>query len=169
MGENMLKFKFIAGEKQINVSHKNQGKVTLVIIGDRKRTIIGQSELTQTDLYSLPEEISNLLPLPDEENPTIWECSAISQSLPFPYFYYHLYKGLATFGKQKKVGFIVVKLSLEAYRRTKEEGSWPYIIQLFPQHPSELYIYGVLPLKGQCYEGYQRKWGSWLKESSKKA
>ena len=173
----MFKFKFITGTKQTNDLLKDQEKMTLVIIGKRKQDIVGQSDVIKKNLNSLPQEISDLLPTPEGENLTVWECSHISHNLPFsssplplsPYFYHHLYEGLVAFGKQQKVGFIVVKLSLEDYAKTKETGSWPYIIQLFPQQDSDTHVYGVLPRKGHFYELYQDNWESWLKESPKKA
>jgi hypothetical protein len=164
----MFKFKFFAGGRQINGSLKNHDKITLVIMG--KRDCMGKGELVKKDLQSLQEEIRELLPVKEDQEFTVWECSHISHNLPvssssldFSYFYHHLYEGLVAFGTQKKMGFIVVKLPLEEYRKTEEVGAWPYIIQLFSHPNSDSPVYGVLALKGRFYEIYQKQWETWLK------
>lgn len=151
---------------------------TLVIMDEKKHAIVGGAYLTKRALECLQEDIRPLLPMRTFDSPYVWECSNIcfspSHHLPlsptppanlFYHFYHCLYEGLVEFGKQKRIGFIVVKLGMETYHSTKEFGLWPYIIQLLPKALPDDFFYGILPLRGRFYEVYKKQWERFEKES----
>lgn len=148
---------------------ETQDTMTLVIMDEKEQATVGGIHLTKREIEHLQEDVRWLIPTGTFDTPYVWEgsniCFAYSQNLSFQAsspenlfrdFYHRLYEGLVEFGKQKKVGFVVVKLTSEAYSPTKEFGLWPYIIQLLPKAFSDGFFYGILPLRGCFYELYKK-------------
>lgn len=184
----MFKFKFLKVKQQKEIHQlfdcisppfpyvdknddKGENHYTLTLMHKAEKQVVGGAYLIQRDLESLQEEIQCLLPTRSQSHAYVWECSAIYFSNPgclhlntsfqdqfHRHFYYWLYKALVVFGKQKRIGFMSVKLSPEAYSPTKEFGAWPYIIQLLPSTCPDGLFYGILPLRGCFYESYQKQW-----------
>lgn len=70
-------------------------------------------------------------------------------------FYRGLYNALIEFGKLKGVSFLILKITSETYRATKDYGMWPYVVELKPVHSSDGLFYGILPLTGTQCQSYQ--------------
>jgi len=144
---------------------------TILSIIDAGEQIIGGLSLVKRELRHLQEDIRRLIPTGTFYQGYVWECSTlcfappqdlIANWAPSEYFscnfYRRLYEGLVEFGKQKEVGFVVVKLTAEAYPPTKDLGKWPYIIQFLPREFPDDLFYGILPLRGCFYKIYQKNW-----------
>lgn len=153
---------------------KEQSPTALTVITSTDDTV-GGLFLIKKPLSQTIEQIRNLLPL---ESGYIWECSilhfmhlpefftTLSSTEPFlRYFYHTLYEGLVEFAKQKQIGFVIIKLTADAYPPTQHLGLWPYIVQFLPKESSDPYFYGILPLKGKFYESYQTQWENFDKGS----
>lgn len=181
----MFKFKIIESAKQsasdplVNLTSnkmnflpeqlsplENQDQITLIITDLMDQEIIGSISLIKQDLSHLQKDIRRLIPTGTFYRGYVWECSSIyfthSQTLssefsPERNFYRSLYEGIVEFGQQQEVGFVVVKLTGDAYPPTKDLGSWPYIIEFLPDEFPEDHFYGILPLRGCFYEEYQQK------------
>jgi len=157
-------------EKKGNI--KNPDITGLIITDARDQSIIGGTALVKRDLNQLQEEIRRLVPTGTFCRDYVWECSTISlllsqnlnsdSSTPLEHFsrnfYRILYDGLVEFGEKKGVGFVIVKLTAEAYHPTKNFGLWPYIIQFLPREFPDDHFYGILPLRGYFCETYQKNW-----------
>ena len=114
--------------KENNNSLENQDKTTLVIMDEKEQNIVGGTYLSKRELEHFQEDVRRLLPTGTFDPTYVWECYNIcfshSHHLPFQSsspenllrnFYHRLYEGLVEFGKQKRIGFVVVKLNPEAY------------------------------------------------------
>lgn len=182
----MFKYKFIkAKQEQINHPSVNlmpspslcleenvslNNLYTLTLWSEKEQKVVGSATLAQRDPEYLQEDIRELLPTGPSHPPYVWECSTLSfdqspllsfqsslQENIYRHFYHCLYEGLVAFGKQKQIGFFVVKLTTAAYLPTKEFGLWPYIIELLPSTCRDDLFYGILPLRGGCYEAYKKE------------
>lgn len=160
-GDYMFKFKII--------NRKNPS--VLIITDTIEQDIIGGISLVKRELSHLQEDIRRLIPTRAFYEGYVWECSTICCTYPEPsnfdsssckhlarQFYRNLYEGLVEFGQRTGVGFVIVKLTAEAYLPTKDLGMWPYIIQFLPTEFPDDFFYGILPLRGCFYENYEKKW-----------
>ena len=181
----MFKFKFIKGKANnhplINLisppytcfkeNDDTLEKIyVLVLMNEKEQKVVGGACLTRKNLEALQEEIKCFLPMGVDHSSDFWECSTIyfPQSKLIPpqaslqenflrHFYSYLYEGIVAFGKQRGIGFVVVKLTANTYSPTKKFGLWPYIIQLLPTTCPDDLFYGILPLKGSFYESYRKQ------------
>jgi len=152
---------------------ENKNITTLIITDAAEQDIIGGVSLVKKELNHLQEDIRGLIPAGTACRDYVWECSTICFTCPpnlafersfseqfARHFYHNLYEGLVEFGQQAGVGFVIVKLTAEAYPPTKDLGLWPYIIQFLPKDVPDDFFYGILPLRGCFYEKYQKTWES---------
>ena len=153
-----------------NIVLKNSETSTLLITDAMEQDTIGRLALTQRELNHLQEEIRSLIPTSIDQE-YIWECSALSFPSPHElscsssscdqisrHFFHTLYEGIVAFGTQKDIGFVGVKFNAESYLPTKEFGLWPYVLEFHPDEFPENFFYGILPLKGNLYEEYKKRW-----------
>lgn len=141
--------------------------VSYILAEGMERAIVGGAVLIKKDLCNIQEDIRMLVTdIPLQKD--IWECSHIfslkseeeavfNDELRYQ-FYRGLYEKLVEFGKGKGISFLIIKLTPEIYHSTKEEGRWPYVVELKPENSSDAFFHGILPLVGSQYESYQKAW-----------
>ncbi|MBA3814203.1 MAG: hypothetical protein H0X26_06915 [Alphaproteobacteria bacterium] len=144
---------------------EEQETITLLIREATNQETIGSVAIVKRELNHLQEEIRSLIPTGTSYRDYVWECSVVRfpqdlnrYSSPPEHFYRTLYEGIATFGAQEEVGFVLLKLTADTYPPTKELAVWPYIIEFHPRESSDEFFYGILPLRGSFYEKYQKRW-----------
>lgn len=144
-------------------------EIIFVAVEEKEKKFRGAVCLFKRALNTIQEDVRELvMTLPLQGH--VWECSNIyledfSKNLEseqmnrrkFPHsFYRGLYQGLAEFGKQKNVGFVIMKLFPEVYTDTKQRGLWPYVVELKPENSPDGLFHGILPLTGSQYRAYQK-------------
>ena len=142
---------------------------SLIIVDSMEKSIVGGMSLVKRELNHLQEDLRRLIPTSTSHQDYVWECFDIfcihspdqrfdgsESEYLFRNFFHSIYEGLVEFGKQNETGFVIVKLTAEAYPATKNLGLWPYIIQFLPKDCLDNFFYGILPLKGRLYEQYQK-------------
>ncbi|EKE09966.1 MAG: hypothetical protein ACD_16C00099G0024 [uncultured bacterium] len=141
--------------------------ISYILVEGMKENVVGGAILIKKDLSNIQEDIRILVTdTPFQRN--IWECPYIFSRKSeekgafnddFSHqFYRGLYEKLVEFGKRKGAGFLIMKLTPEIYRSTKEEGKWPYVVELKPENSQDALFHGILPLVGRQYEAYQMAW-----------
>lgn len=153
----------------IEFSLKRSTPPTFIIAKKDSKAIFGGACLLKKKLFDIQEDLGELIAALTIHKNAVWECSTIyfetSSSHPpsssseeetfSKHFYQGLYEGLVTFGSQKKISFIIMKLPSDIYVATKKFGLWPYVVELKPQNSPDGLFHGILPLTGSQYEAYQ--------------
>lgn len=163
------KMKLLQGN---NFSLRDQQNIIFIITEEVKKGIMGGACVLKNELVNIQEDVRELITTLAHNNGYVWECSRVyietpSKHIPlgtpesqhfYQAFYRGLYEGLVKFGKKKRVGFVVMKLTAEDYASTKEYGLWPYVVELRPENSPDGLFHGILPLIGSQYETYQKAW-----------
>jgi len=153
----------------IELSLKHHIPPTFIVAKKDNKTIFGGACLLKKKLVDIQEDLGELVAALTVHKNAVWECSTIyfetfSTHLPShspeeetfsKHFYRGLYEELVTFGSQKRVSFIIMKLPPDIYVATKKFGLWPYVVELKPQNSPDGLFHGILPLTGSQYEAYQ--------------
>ncbi|MBS0272255.1 MAG: hypothetical protein JSR85_06370 [Proteobacteria bacterium] len=175
--ENNIETKLMERRQENDVGGQSyiaceEPKNTIFVIADEKRKeLVGGASLFKKELSLIQEDVRELVTTLPLQN-RVWECSNVyietfyknlepekkdfvefSQS-----FYRGFYEGLVEFGKQKKAGFVIMKLSSDIYNATKKFGLWPYVVELKPENSPDGLFHGILPLTGSQYKAYQKRW-----------
>jgi hypothetical protein len=153
----------------IELPFKHHIPPTFIIAQKDNKTIFGGACLLKKKLVDIQEDLGELVAALTVHKNSVWECSTIyfetfsthppshsSEEESFSkYFYRGLYEELVTFGSQKNISFIIMKLPPDIYVATKKFGLWPYVVELKPQNSPDGLFHGILPLTGSQYEAYQ--------------
>lgn len=145
-----------------DISLKELTLATFIITKEEERGTAGGACLFKKDLKEIQGDVKDLIPNLPPSQTHVWECSgiffdtlpvnAVENALLLHAFYRELYKELVAFGKMKRIGFVIMKLTAEIYLSSKEFGLWPYIVEI----KSENLFHGILPLEGSAYVAYQK-------------
>lgn len=160
---------------QKNSNLMNEGKDLNFIIGEgQEKGFLGGVYLLKKKFGAIQEDIQDCITTLSLQNGYVWECSDIhlDSAPPFllqetppaatlsPHFYYKFYEKIVEFGRQKNIGFVIMKLTTKMHKATKEVGAWPYVVALNPKNSRDGYFHGILPLAGRQYELYLKHWES---------
>ncbi|HUX80388.1 MAG TPA: hypothetical protein VMW10_11710 [Alphaproteobacteria bacterium] len=149
----------------------NSREDSILILAEKDEKLVGGAFLLKQELKNIQEDVRELVTTLSWHN-YIWECSMVcfentdeQMSLVTPEskyysqsFYRGLYEGFVEFGRIREVGFLVMKLTPEAYESTKIFGFWPYVVELRPDHSFDGRFHGILPLTGSQYKAYRKSW-----------
>lgn len=150
----------------VNIAPRSKREQAYVLVETKNKNIVGVAYLVKKLRKDVSEELRDILGGYSDKD--IWECPAIyldvsmcSLSLGviplggiLSTFYQDIYEKFVSFGAQRNISFIVIKLLPEIYELTKTIGGWPYVVGLSPQHSSDGLFHGILPLSGSGYEAY---------------
>ena len=141
-------------QQPISLSPEELELSTFIVAPREDGHIYGGAILQQQHVSELHSQIENVISTVIPNRDHVWtatfslcEHQVIGEG-ESRVFYRDLLQQLTEFGNEKNNGFLCLSLTPEEYMRTKQQGRWPYVLEISPQETADDLFYGILSLSG---------------------
>lgn len=145
--------------QKLELFEEEKNSTTFMVANDTTRGVYGGALVRQQPLKCLDPNVAQLISSLSPTKRRVWIvnlCSTIEQEKSFPTieqlnlcetFYQSLFKNFVKFGKETKIGFLVIKLLHKDYFNLKAYGYRSCIFKVEPKDSFDGLFHGILPLK----------------------